>query len=135
MPKLFDIMAPMGQYTDPQSGQEKTRWLKCGAVIQTAAGKTAIKLDAVPIAPPADQSGEGGMWLQCFEPRDPNQQQQGGGQGFRQNPQPQAPAPVPYTDPNFQGNQAPAPQAQPAPAPQQGAPAPQNPPQGNNPPW
>ena len=132
MPKLFDIMSPMGQYTDPATGQEKTRWLKCGAVIQGQNGKTSIKLDAMPVAPPNnDQSGEGGIWLQCFASDNKQQApqgQQGGGQGFRQPnpPAPQAPNPpapnVPYTDPNFQG--APTPEAPTPPAPQ-----------GNNPPW
>ena len=137
MPKLFDIMAPMGQYTDPNTGQEKTRWLKCGAIIKTGAGKTCIKLDSLPVAPMPDQnSGEGGLWLQCFEPQQQGQQGQQGqqqgqnpnqGQGFRQNPAPpnQNPAPernVPYTDPNFQG--APTPNAPTPPAPQD-----------NNPPW
>ena len=133
MGKLFDIMSPMGQYTDPATGQEKTRWLKCGAVIQGQNGKTSIKLDAMPVAPPNnDQSGEGGIWLQCFAPDNKQQAPQAQAQGFRQpsqapvgqaqgNPNPPAP-PVPYTDANFQG--APTPEAPTPPAPQ-----------GNNPPW
>lgn len=107
MPKLYDIMAPTGKYTDKQ-GQEKTRWLKCGMVVQTAAGKMAIKLDALPVNPMSNDGEDTGLWLQLFEPNQPQDDlhtaapPQG---GFRQ-PAPQA------AQPNAFG------------APQQGAPAP-----------
>ena len=65
MPKTHDIMAPIGKYNDPQTGVEKTRWLKCGMIVTTQAGKMAIKLDALPVAPMTE---EGGLWLQCFVP-------------------------------------------------------------------
>ena len=38
MAKLYDLMYPAGQYTD-KDGQEKTRWVNCGAVIETGNGK------------------------------------------------------------------------------------------------
>ena len=57
MAKLFDLMYPAGQYKD-KDGQEKTRWIKCGAVIETSAGKTKVKLESVPV----EFSG----WFECF---------------------------------------------------------------------
>jgi hypothetical protein len=57
MPKLFDLMYPGGQYTD-REGQEKTRWLKCGAVIETKDGKKKVKLESLPV--------EFNGWLECF---------------------------------------------------------------------
>lgn len=109
MPKLYDIMAPIGKYE--KNGQEKTRWLKCGMVVQTQAGKLAIKLEGLPVAPmPAEGATDAGLWLQCFEPNQPEDNlhtapaPQG---GFRQ-PAMQAP-PMPNVAP-----QAPqAPQAAP----------------------
>ena len=87
MAKLYDVMYPNGKYND-ENGQEKTRWIKCGMIVGTAAGKVALKLDVMPMCPPPNQSGEGGLWLQCFEPNQPDGQRrtanapQGGG-GFR----------------------------------------------------
>lgn len=69
MPKLFDVVYPAGTYNDPNTGQEKTRWMNCGAIIQTQAGKTALKLDMVPTNPGPNQDGQPGLWLQCMEPR------------------------------------------------------------------
>ena len=64
MAKLVgDIMAPGGKYV--QNGEEKTRWNKCGALLQTDKG-FRINLFALPIVP----AEEGGMWLMVFEPRE-----------------------------------------------------------------
>ena len=116
MAKLYDVMAPIGKYNDPNTGQEKTRWLKCGMVVQTQAGKMALKLDAMPVAPVTE---EGGLWLQLFEPNQPSDNlhtanaPQGQPQGFRQQPQQPAPqqgVPAPPLQPAApQGNPAPPP--------------------------
>ena len=95
MPKVYDVMYPNGKYRDAQ-GQEKTRWLRCGAVISTQAGKVALKLDSLPVAPVPNEGGESGIWLQLFEPNQPagnmhTANAPSGGGGFRQ-PAPPPPA-------------------------------------------
>ena len=47
---IGDIMAPTGKYAG-QDGQEKTRWLKCGILLQTDNG-FRIKMEAMPIGIP-----------------------------------------------------------------------------------
>jgi sulfur relay (sulfurtransferase) DsrC/TusE family protein len=66
MPKLYDLSAPNGTYVDRETGEEKTSWIRCGAVIEKANGKKAVKLEALPI--------EFNGWLNCTEPRSPVQQ-------------------------------------------------------------
>ncbi len=87
MAKLYDVMYPNGQYQD-ENGQTKTRWMKCGMIVATQAGKVALKLDALPANPAPNQNGEGGLWLQCFEPNQPDGQRRTAnaptGGGFRQ---------------------------------------------------
>jgi hypothetical protein len=63
--KVGDIMAPIGKYL--KDGEEKTSWLKCGALLETDKG-FRIKMDALPVV-----IGEG--WFQVFEPRDDKQSQ------------------------------------------------------------
>ena len=114
MPKVFDVMAATGRYTDA-NGQEKTRWQKCGAVIQNANGNMSMILDCIPLGTPVNDNGHG-IWFNLFEPQQPQQPQQQGG-GFRQSqPQgyggpaqgPQGPAPSPNTAPVGQGQVPPA---------------------------
>lgn len=64
MAKLFDLMVPQGEYTD-NTGQQKTRWLKIGAIFTTQQGKQAMKLDCMPLN--ADFDG----WVQMFTPNQP----------------------------------------------------------------
>lgn len=61
--KIGDIMHPNGKYVDSE-GQEKTRWLRVGSLIEKEGGYR-IKLDAVP----ANMSETDG-WLQVFETDD-----------------------------------------------------------------
>ena len=69
--KIGDLMAPNGKYiTD---GEEKTRWIKCGVMLETDKGPR-IKLEALPVG------GEFDGWLSVFEDK-PKQQD-----GFRQAP-------------------------------------------------
>lgn len=56
---LGDLMAPNGQYI--KDGEEKTRWLKCGILLETDKGMRA-KLEVLPVGIP-----EGGLWLSVFE--------------------------------------------------------------------
>ena len=46
MSKRYDVVAVTGKYTD-KNGQEKSRYLNIGAVLQTKNG-FALKLEAVP---------------------------------------------------------------------------------------
>jgi len=87
MSKLYDVMYPNGQYQD-DAGVTKTRWMKVGMIVGTQAGKVALKLDAMPMCPPPNQNGEGGLWLQCFEPNKPEHTANAplGGGGFRPQP-------------------------------------------------
>ena len=57
MPKIYDLCAPNGTYNDPNTGEEKTRWLTCGALIEKANGKRAVKIEQLPI--------EFNGWLEC----------------------------------------------------------------------
>lgn len=120
MAKIFDVMYPAGEYT-AQDGQQKTRWLRCGAVIETQAGKTALKLDCLPVGATSE---DGGIWLQLFTPNQGDNRQTAPAGAFPNTGQPQQGAPAPYQQ------AAPVP-PQPAPA---GQPVPP-PPQGNEPPW
>ena len=97
MPKIGDLMAVIGTYQLPQTGEEKTQWLKCGALFKKANGKMSVKLEALPVG----QEGSG-LWLNVFESRgDQNPQRQG--QNTRPTPPQQAsaaqpPAPVTHSD-------------------------------------
>ena len=87
MAKLIgEIMYPNGKY-NTQEG-EKTRWLKCGVLLETDKG-FRIKLEAFPVG--ATQTGpngeaQDGLWFNVFEPK-PKQQD-----GFRDKPAPAKPA-------------------------------------------
>lgn len=78
---IGDICHPSGKYIS--NGEEKTRWLKIGAVFRKDNGDLRIKMDAFP----ADTTDSGG-WLSVFPPRDNQNQQQSSPpqqqQGFRQ---------------------------------------------------
>lgn len=55
--KVGNIMAPGEKFTG-QNGEEKTRWIKCGVLLETDRG-FRIKLDCLPVG------GEG--WFSVFE--------------------------------------------------------------------
>ena len=64
----YELMVPSGKYT--KDGEQKTRWLKVGAVFGTDRGPS-IKLDCVPTSV-VDRDGNTVAWdgwLKCFEPR------------------------------------------------------------------
>jgi hypothetical protein len=74
---IGDIMFPTGTY-QTREGEEKTRWLKCGVLMQNTEGNYRIKLEAMPLGVEPD-----GAWFAVFEkerqqPAAPKQQ------GFRQ---------------------------------------------------
>lgn len=66
--RVGDLCFPASKYI--QDGQEKTRWMKVGVLLDTDKG-FRVKLDAIPVV--TDPSG---LWLSCFEPRDGEGQQQ-----------------------------------------------------------
>lgn len=74
MPKVFDVMAAAGRYTDNQ-GQEKTRWLNCGAVIQNSNGNMSLILEQFPVGLTPNEQGHG-IWFSLFKPQQQNQQNQ-----------------------------------------------------------
>ena len=47
MSKLYDVTVPNGTYTD-RNGQEKTAWLRVGAVIENKNGNLNLILNAIP---------------------------------------------------------------------------------------
>ena len=65
---IGDLMAPNGKYL--KDGQEKTRWLKCGVVLQTDNG-LRVKLECIPVG-----VGEDGLWMSVFEKDDQRPAQQ-----------------------------------------------------------
>lgn len=60
MSKRYDVVAVTGKYTD-KDGNEKSRYMNIGAVIQTKNG-FALKLEAIP-------TGWDG-WANLFEPKE-----------------------------------------------------------------
>ena len=82
MAKLIgDLMVPAEKYI--KDGEEKTRWLKIGVLLQTDKGIRG-KIDCIPLGVEA-----GGLWFSCFEPRDnAGQQPQQNTGGFRQSQEP-----------------------------------------------
>ena len=60
--KKYDVVFPQN-YT--VNGEEKTRWLNCGAVIATKNGHR-LKLDSIPVGV---SSEGGGLWFSLFEPK------------------------------------------------------------------
>ena len=58
MSKKYDVVYTQ-RYT--QNGEEKTKWINCGAVLETAKG-FRVKLDAIPV-------GFDG-WFALFEPKE-----------------------------------------------------------------
>ena len=57
----YEVTAANGTYTD-KNGTEKTRWLKCGVVLEKKDGSLSLKLEALPV------SGFNG-WLNLWEPK------------------------------------------------------------------
>lgn len=66
---IGELVAPMGTYL--KDGQEKTRWQKCGILLQTDKGMR-VKIEVLPVSRPE----AGGLWLQVFEKDDKPQQNQ-----------------------------------------------------------
>jgi hypothetical protein len=62
MRKTHDVVATVGEYKDPSTGEMKKRRIKVGAAFTNDKGQIAIKLEAVPCAP--DWSG----WVNLYEP-------------------------------------------------------------------
>ena len=56
--KKYDVVAVTGQYTD-RDGNEKNRYVNCGAVIKTEKG-FSLKLEVIPV--------ESNGWFMLFEP-------------------------------------------------------------------
>jgi len=74
--KKYDVMVPNGKYTD-QQGNEKTRWLNVGAVIENRNGNLNLILNAIPA--PIQGNDRMSWMMNLFEPRQqqsaPQQQQ------------------------------------------------------------
>ena len=60
MTDVKDLMFPSGTYV--KDGQEKTRWLKVGALFTREDGKQSIKLEAIPTG----RNEKGELWLSAF---------------------------------------------------------------------
>jgi hypothetical protein len=60
---IGDLCAPNGKYI--KDGEEKTRWLKCGIVLETDNGMR-VKLECVPVG--TDFEG----WFSVFEKKESN---------------------------------------------------------------
>lgn len=48
-----------------QNGEKKTKWLKCGVLIEKG-DKTYVELEQIPVGA---SNASGGIWLQAFEQR------------------------------------------------------------------
>lgn len=75
MPKLYDVVKAAGKYVDA-SGQEKTRWIKCGMIVKNpTSGSLSLKLDVIPIGLPTD--GDIGVWFTLMQPNRDGQRARG----------------------------------------------------------
>ena len=92
-----DLTIKIGEYTDPQTGEKKARWLTIGAVFKNEEGRASIKLDCIPIGVP-DWNG----WVNVFPRRDRQQ-----GQGAPSDNYPQQSYQAPLTQ-RHQGDKQPA---------------------------
>jgi predicted RNA-binding protein with PUA-like domain len=81
--KIYDVVTSTGTYNDPQTGEEKKRWLTVGVVFENDAGYVSMKLDAIP----AKRNEHGEMWLSLFTPKPREQKQAPQQQGFREQSQ------------------------------------------------
>lgn len=55
----YELTAKTGTYTD-KDGNEKTRYARCGVVLEGKDGRLSIKVESLPVA------FDG--WLNCWEP-------------------------------------------------------------------
>ena len=86
MARKYDLAVPVDRYT--KDGQEKTKWLNIGAVIETQNG-LAMKLESIPVEV-IDKNGTKipfNGWVNLFEVREQ------GRQTPAQKPQVSVPAP------------------------------------------
>lgn len=65
MRKKYDAVATIGTYRT-KAGEEKKKYLTCGAVFEGDDGRLSMKLDAIPASP------EWTGWVAFYEPRDAN---------------------------------------------------------------
>ena len=77
-----DVVANVGEYKDPQTGEMKKRRKNVGVVFTRQDGSMSIKLDSIPVG--QEWSG----WLSLY-PKDNNQQQGQQRQQPQQQPQQQ----------------------------------------------
>lgn len=45
----FELRAKSGTYKDQATGEEKTRWMKCGVVMETRQNGLAAKVESLPV--------------------------------------------------------------------------------------
>jgi hypothetical protein len=57
----YELIAKSGTYKDQTTGEDKTRWVKCGVVMDTRQGGLAAKIESLPV------SWDG--WLNFSEPK------------------------------------------------------------------
>ena len=69
----YDVVAVTGTYQDPNTGQEKKKYVKCGKVIENDKGFSLI-LEVIPV----NSNG----WFNFYEPKNNSN---GDGNGNRQN--------------------------------------------------
>ena len=57
----FELIAKSGTYKDQATGEDKTRWVKCGVVMDTRQNGLAAKIESLPV------NWDG--WLNFSEPK------------------------------------------------------------------
>lgn len=91
--KTHDAVYAGEKYTD-RDGNEKTRYINVGALLERDDGSRTLKLESIPV-------GFNG-WINFFEPRDReggDRQQRGGGSGGSRGGAPQRERPQRATEP------------------------------------
>ena len=72
MKVIKKLMVASGEYTDKQTGETKTNWLKIGVLQSDGNDKFKVKLDSIPV-------GNFSGWIECFD-IEPRQGGEGRGQ-------------------------------------------------------
>ena len=72
MKPIKKLMVPNGEYTDKNTGETKTSWIRIGTLFREGDDRFKVKLDCIPVGQMF------GGWIQCFDD-EPRKGNQGGG--------------------------------------------------------
>jgi len=92
--RIKKIVVSTGQYTHPETQEEKKRWLEIGSIFQNEKGGLSLNLKALPLAK-LDSNGFPSIWANIWDIDNDNKPEQQLEQKIAQQPQQQATQPAP----------------------------------------